>query len=83
MKNAGGCLLHRAGRRNFDMTNLEQRASARNSNQLLSVFDGRECVGFILARGRAGYQAFTADEKSLGLYPSQKQAADAITGPRP
>jgi hypothetical protein len=46
---------------------------------LLSVFDGRRCAGFLLHRGPAGWEAFTADEISLGTYPTQKAAADAIS----
>jgi hypothetical protein len=46
---------------------------------LLSVFDGRRCAGFIINRGRAGFDAFTADEKLIGTYPTQKAAADAIS----
>ena len=32
------------------------------------VHDGRNCIGFILARGPAGFEAFTADQHSLGMY---------------
>jgi hypothetical protein len=46
---------------------------------LLSVYDGRNCVGFLLHRGPAGWEAFTSDEKSIGTYPTQKAAADAIS----
>jgi hypothetical protein len=46
---------------------------------LLSVYDGRRCVGFLLHRSLAGWEAFTADEKSIGTYPTQKAAADAIS----
>jgi hypothetical protein len=30
------------------------------------VADGGKCVGFVLRRGRTRYEAFDADEKSLG-----------------
>jgi hypothetical protein len=46
---------------------------------MVSVVHGRACLGFILARGRAGYEAFTADEQSLGLFKTQAQAANAVT----
>jgi hypothetical protein len=46
--------------------------------RMLSVYSGRECVGFILARGKTGFEAFTADQKSLGLYPTQREAARAL-----
>jgi hypothetical protein len=47
---------------------------------LVSIYDGRTCIGFILARGPAGYEAFTAnDERSLGVFVSIKLAADAVS----
>jgi hypothetical protein len=45
---------------------------------LVSVFDGRELVGFILARGKSGFEALDHNEKSLGLFASQKEAATAV-----
>jgi len=49
---------------------------------LVSIYDGRECVGFVISRGKLGFEAFTADQHSLGIYPNQKGAADAITEAR-
>jgi len=46
---------------------------------MLSVYSGRTVLGFIINRGRAGFDAYTADEKSIGTYPTQKAAADAIS----
>ena len=43
-----------------------------------SVFSGQNCIGFILDRGEAGFEAFSADEQSLGLFPTQHEAAAAI-----
>jgi hypothetical protein len=34
---------------------------------MLTVFDGRELCGFVLKRGRAGFEAFNRDEASLGI----------------
>ena len=42
------------------------------------VYDGRHCRGFILARGRSGFEAFDCDERSLGVYPTQGEAVNAI-----
>ena len=46
---------------------------------LVSVFndDGR-CLGFLLPRGLVGFEAFTADEQSVGTFPAAKQAAGAL-----
>ena len=46
---------------------------------MVSVYDGRRCLGFVFARGCRGFEAFTADEKSLGLFPNQCDAANAVS----
>jgi hypothetical protein len=46
------------------------------------VYDGRRCLGHIIARGKTGFEAFDADDKSVGLFPSQRAAADALTQAR-
>jgi hypothetical protein len=47
--------------------------------RLASVFDddGR-CIGFVLERRPTGFEAFTANEQSLGLFPTARQAANAL-----
>jgi hypothetical protein len=47
--------------------------------QALAVFDGQRCLGHILSRGRQGYEAFDRDDRSLGIFPNQQTAADAIS----
>jgi hypothetical protein len=42
------------------------------------VYDGREALGQVIARGKAGFEAFDADDKSVGLFPSQREAANAV-----
>jgi hypothetical protein len=49
-----------------------------NETSLVSVYAGQVCLGFVLARGDAGFEAFNADEQSLGLFPTQREAAAAI-----
>jgi hypothetical protein len=44
------------------------------------VADGGKCVGFALRRGRTGYEAFDVDEKSLGLFASESEAAEVVLG---
>jgi hypothetical protein len=46
---------------------------------VLSVYSGRQVLGFILNRGPASVEAFTADERSIGVFPDQKSAADAVS----
>jgi hypothetical protein len=53
--------------------------TARSATTPISVYDGRACLGFILARGRAGFEAFDREERSLGLYPAAPAAANAVS----
>ena len=48
-----------------------------------SVYDDGSRLGVILARGRGGFEAYAADNHSLGLFPSPRKAAAAITTTRP
>src|SRR5262245_43088962 len=48
-----------------------------------SVYDDGSRLGVILARGRSGFEAYAADDHSLGLFPSPRKAAAAITMTRP
>jgi hypothetical protein len=42
------------------------------------VCSGRERLGRIVCRGKLGFEAFDADEHSLGIFPNLKRAADAV-----
>jgi hypothetical protein len=48
------------------------------SPALQSIYNGRRCIGFLLLRGRRGVEALDSNTTSLGLFPTQKAAADAI-----
>jgi len=49
---------------------------------LLTVYSGRVCIGFLLRRVRHGVEAFDRDSHSLGVFPDQQTAAAAaITAP--
>jgi hypothetical protein len=52
--------------------------TARRSTRCLALYDGRRCVGFILARGKAGYEAIDLDKVSQGFFPTQEEAAAAL-----
>ena len=47
--------------------------------QMLAVFDGQLCLGHLLRRGPKGWECFDARDTSLGIYPSKKEAAGALT----
>ena len=45
---------------------------------MVSVYSGRDCLGFVLSRGCKGFEAFATDERSFGLFPNQRDAANAV-----
>jgi hypothetical protein len=46
---------------------------------MISVYAGQRCIGFVIARGKDGHEAFTAAELSLGVYRTMKLAANAVS----
>jgi hypothetical protein len=42
------------------------------------VFDGRQCLGHVLSCGHAGFEAFSSNDVSLGVFANQKDAIAAI-----
>jgi hypothetical protein len=46
---------------------------------LFSVYDGQRCIGFIIARGKLGFEAFDHDERALVVFPSKKLASVAVS----
>jgi hypothetical protein len=45
------------------------------SGPMSSIYDGQQCVGFVLKRGKDGAEAFNSELQSLGTHPTE---ADAI-----
>ena len=48
------------------------------SPAMVSIYDGQQCVGFVLARGRQGFEAYDAGERSLGVFATATDAANAL-----
>jgi hypothetical protein len=46
---------------------------------MISVYAGQRCIGFVIARGKDGHEAFDRDEHSLGIYRTMKLAAGAVS----
>jgi hypothetical protein len=44
---------------------------------LVAVLAGQQCVGHVLQRGHA-FEAFDADDRSIGTYKSRDEAVAAI-----
>jgi hypothetical protein len=50
---------------------------------MLCVYAGQQrCIGFIVPRGKTGFEAVDVSDQSRGLYPSQKEAAEALRAVR-
>jgi hypothetical protein len=45
---------------------------------LAYVYDGRQCLGHVIARNKLGFEAFDGDEQSVGIFETQRQAANAL-----
>jgi hypothetical protein len=45
---------------------------------LLSVYDGQRCIGHLIRRGKCGVEAFDVDDRPVGLYPTRKEAMQAL-----
>ena len=50
---------------------------------LAYVYDGREAIGFVLARGKLEFEALDREEHSRGLFSTQREAAAAIMRGKP
>jgi hypothetical protein len=46
---------------------------------MLSVYSGRECIGYLIRRGKCGVEAFDINEVSLGTFARQFEAIEALT----
>jgi hypothetical protein len=54
-------------------------SNSTTTPSLITVYAGREYLGFILARGREGYEAFDHNEVSRGLFTTQQEAAASLS----
>jgi hypothetical protein len=54
--------------------------SRQSESPLAYVYGGRTCLGHVLNRGRQGYEAFDANDRSVGLFKTQAEAAEALPG---
>jgi hypothetical protein len=52
--------------------------TAAQSSPMVWVYDGQTCIGFVFSRGKLGFEAFDSDEKSIGLFPTQRAAAASV-----
>jgi hypothetical protein len=57
-------------------------APPKQLSSWLAVYNGTRCVGHVIARGKRGYEAFDIDDRSVGLFPTHREAAGALEGGR-
>jgi hypothetical protein len=62
----------------IDSTAGTAATTAARSSPLLSAYDGQRCIGFVCSRGKLGFEAFDSEERSLGVYGTQREAAAAV-----
>lgn len=55
-----------------------QAELAHDLASCVAVYDGQRCIGHVLLRGKLGFEAFDADDRSLDLFPDQASAVAAI-----
>ena len=68
------------GARRGDLLGRRIAAEATTSEaRIQSVYSGQTCIGFLLPRGKQGTEAYDADWDSLGIFPSLKIAAAAVS----
>src|SRR6266480_2310045 len=69
---------------NLSHENPSADRGGRNSHAY--VYDGQQCLGHVLARGKTDFEAFDRDDRPLGPFPntasSSKRAPDTEGAPR-
>ena len=54
-----------------------------NKPPMIGVYRGRDCVGFVIARGPHGYEALDHGERPIDLFADEHAAAAAILNQKP
>jgi hypothetical protein len=68
-------MTHQTGSR------TDQQLGSRHSWCSVYTADGR-CCGHLVSRGRDGFEAFNLDDKSIGIFSRQREAAEALRAVR-
>jgi hypothetical protein len=54
-------------------------AKPKYDTPMLAVYAGQTCIGHLYRRSKAGFEAFNTDDRSIGLFGSQREATDALS----
>jgi hypothetical protein len=57
--------------------------AAKPTGPMVSVYNSRTCIGFVICRGPAGHEAYDAEQRSLGLFATEREAVAATLERRP
>jgi hypothetical protein len=57
--------------------------ATKPTGPMASIYNGRTCIGFVICRGPAGFEAFDAEQQSLGLFTTEREAVAATLERRP
>jgi hypothetical protein len=55
-------------------------APPKQPSSWLAVYSGQTCIGHAIWRGKGGVEAYNVDDKSIGLFPTLKEATAALAG---
>jgi hypothetical protein len=58
---------------------VEEAMMKHPQSPVLSIYSGQNCIGFILKRSKAGFEAFNQNDISLGTFHTDQEAADAVS----
>jgi hypothetical protein len=65
-----------------NMPNVPRQSGARNSRRAperkIAIYSGRACLGHVLENDTDGFVALAPSGSSIGTYPTQRAAIDAI-----
>ena len=53
-------------------------APVKQPSNWLALYTGTTCIGHALWRGKTGVEAFNVDDRSIGLFPTLKDATAAL-----
>ena len=57
---------------------MSSRLASAPASGMVSVYDGTDCLGHVLHRPRVGFEAYDSNDKLIGLFESQREAASAL-----
>jgi hypothetical protein len=52
--------------------------SAPPATSLVNVFTNERCIGYLIKRGKTGFEAFDAGDKPLGVFAEEQDAVAAV-----